>query len=126
MSVAFIAHWYPKPEMREQFIKVIGVLAAGFTPEIAAGIKFIQPAFNRDGEFIACEVWEDENALNTLRTSAFFHQAIRDMSACCSRPLELEHIDPLGSDGSIFERYPAGCADPRYYPDLGPMTPLFR
>lgn len=123
MPVTFIARWFPRPERREEFIGILNRLASGFTPEIAAGVQSIELRMNRNGEFVAYEIWNSEEAMNALRSSQLFHDAIRDLSACCSRPLEFEHLDTLDGDGSIFKRYPAGKPDPKLYPDLGPMTP---
>lgn len=125
MAVIFASRWFPLPERRADFINLVGGLGAAFTPEIAAGITLLQPTFNRDDQFVALEVWNSEEKLNSLRASTLFHDAIRAMSACCSRPAEIEHFNMLGEDGDLFKRYPAGKADPRYYPDLGTMTPLF-
>lgn len=126
MTISFIARWFPRPEKLEEFFGVIGRLGAGFPPEIAAGITLLQPSMNRDGQFVALEVWNDEAILNKLRESKLFHDAIRDMSACCSKPCEIEHLNPLGDDGTIFQRYPKGKADAKFYPDLGAMTALYR
>lgn len=125
MPVIFIARWFPLPERREAFLTVISRLKDAFTPEILAGITMLQVCFNHEGHFVAVEMW-DEEILNSLRASQVFHEAVRDLSACCSRPLEIEHLNPLGGDDGVFKRYPPGKADPRYYPDLGVMTPLYR
>ncbi|MET0988451.1 MAG: antibiotic biosynthesis monooxygenase [Steroidobacteraceae bacterium] len=126
MTMAFIARWYPRPEKLEDFLGVIAQLGAGFPPEIAAGITLMQPTLNRDGQFVVLEVWKDEAILNRLRESKLFHDAIRNMSACCSRPCELEHLNPLGERSNVFERYPSGKAHPAFYPDLGSMTAIYR
>ena len=126
MRIHFLAHWYPRPERLDEFLRILGELAAAFTPDIAAGVYQIHTVLNREGEFLAFEVWDSEDAMNRLRRSQVFHDAIRDLSACCSRPLEFEHLDALDGDGSIFERYPAGTPDPELYPDLGDMTPIWR
>ena len=126
MSITFLSRWYPRPAQLAEFLGIIGRLAAAFPPEIAAGITLLQPTLNRDGEFVAVEVWKDESALNKLRESTLFHDAIRDMSACCTRPCEIEHLNPLGEDGGVFARYPVGKAHSHFYPDLGAMSAVYR
>jgi quinol monooxygenase YgiN len=126
MAIIFLARWFPLPERRDEFVKLLGKLGAAFTPELTAAIDSIRPTFNRDGQFVAIEVWNNEETLNSLRASKLFHDAIRAMSACCNRPAEIEHFSVLGEESDIFERYPVGKADPKYYPDLGAMTPLYR
>ena len=126
MAVTFLARWYPKPERLQEFLGVIANLGANFPPDIAAGVGSITVSLNREGHFLAFEIWNDEEALNRLRASELFHDSIRKLSACCDRPLEFEHLDACDGDKAIFGRYPAGKANPKYYPDLGPMTPVWR
>jgi quinol monooxygenase YgiN len=103
MPINFIVRWTPRPELRDKFLDVISRLGAAFTPEMARAIEFMRPTFNRQGQFVVLEVWKDQEALDRLRQSELFHNAIRDLSACCDKPLEIEHL----------------------YPDLGAMTPVF-
>jgi len=122
MSIRFIARWFPRPERKQEFLGVVAKLGAAFPPEVAAGIALLDPSFNRAGEFVVIEVWKGEALLNQLRESALFHDAIRAMTACCSRAPEVEILNPIGGDGSVFERYPAGRAAARCYPDTGATT----
>ena len=126
MALTFLARWYPRPERLEEFLGILGGLASNILPDVAAGLSQMHTVLNRNGEFLAFEIWNSEEAINSFRRSAQFHEAVRAMSACCSRPLEFEHLDALGGDGSLFKRYPAGKPDPQFYPDLGPMTPVWR
>jgi quinol monooxygenase YgiN len=126
MAIHFLARWYPKPERLPEFLGILQRLAGSLPPDVAAGLEQMHTVLNRNGEFLAFEIWKDEQAMNRLRRSKLFHDAIREFSACCSRPLEFEYLDTLDGDGSVFKRYPAGKPDPELYPDLGPMTPIWR
>jgi quinol monooxygenase YgiN len=122
MALTFIAHWFPLPEKRSEFTSALNELASSIPQSLYATANYIKVTWNRRGEFIACESWRDEDAINAFRATAVFHDAIRKMTACCSRPLELEILDELDGDESVFGRYPAGIADPRFYPCLGSMN----
>lgn len=126
MRASFLARWYPRPERLQEFLGILHRLASSFPPDIAAGVGQIHMMLNREGEFLALEVWKSEEAMNRLLRSKLFHDAIRDLNACCSRPLEFEYLDALDGDRIVFTRYPAGKPDPALYPDLGPMTPNWR
>lgn len=123
MALTFIAHWFPLPERKREFTTALNELAVSIPQSLYATANYIKVTWNRRGEFIACESWRDEDAINAFRATPIFHDAIRKMAACCSRPLELEVLDELDGDESVFERYREGIADSRFYPDLGSMTP---
>jgi quinol monooxygenase YgiN len=122
MALIFVARWFPRPEKKAEFVAALNELGASMPPTLRATATYVNICWNRRGEFIACESWKDEAAINAFRESPGFHKAIRLMSACCSRPLELEILDEFAGDGSVFERYRAGTADPRYYPPAGALT----
>jgi quinol monooxygenase YgiN len=122
MALTFLARWFVRPDMKDTFVAALLDLKEKMPQSLFAKARFVNLNWNRQGDFIACECWEDEDAINAFRASPDFHAAIRAMTACCSRPLELEILDALDGDGAPFARYAAGRADPRYYPDLGPMT----
>ena len=124
MLVTFIVRWSPRPELRDKFLEITGRLGVLFTPEIASAIDFMRPSFNRKGQFVVLESWKDHETLDQLRRSTLFHDAIRDLSACCDMPLEIEYLDPLDGDATCIERFPPGKANPRLYPVLGTMTPV--
>ena len=126
MAMVFIARWFPHPERRDEFIGVVMGLKDALPPDVAAALGVMVPATTRDGDVVFIEKWESEAMCNKLRASPLFHEAIRNMSACCRKPLQIEHLNSLGEDGSVFSRYPVGKADPKYYPDLGTMTALYR
>jgi len=124
MPIMFIVRWYPRPERRDRFLGIIERLGAALTSATAQGVEFIRPTFNRDGQFIVVEVWKDAEILDGLRRSALFHDAIRELTDCCTKPLEIEYLNPLDADGTVFARYPRGTASPTLYPDLESMTPV--
>ena len=125
MALAFIARWFVRPERKAEFAAALQELAENIPPSVYATAAYVNLTWNRRGEFIACESWNDEDALNELRSSPAFHAAMRKMTACCSKPLELEVLDDLEGDCNVFQRYPAGRADPRYYPELAEMSSRF-
>ncbi|HKT71906.1 MAG TPA: antibiotic biosynthesis monooxygenase [Steroidobacteraceae bacterium] len=132
MAIVIIARWFPRADSRDEFIRVVGRLKDSLTQQMLANFSVLLPTISRDGAVVFIEKWDSEEIMNTLRSSPGFHAAIRDMSACCDRPLEIEHLGTVDSSGEFSSlrpiesaRYPAGKADPRYYPDLGPMTPRF-
>ena len=132
MSIVIIARWYPRPDSREDFLRAVGGLKDSLTPEMLASFSVLLPTMSRDGTIIFIEKWNDEAVMNKLRASPGFHDAIRQMSACCDRPLEIEHLNTVGDDGNFASlqpvagnRYPKGRGNGPYYPDLGAMTPLF-
>ncbi|MET0987168.1 MAG: antibiotic biosynthesis monooxygenase [Steroidobacteraceae bacterium] len=133
MPIVIIARWYPRPERREEFLRTVSGLKDALTPEMAESFAVLLPTMSSDGAVIFLEMWKSEEVMNKLRASEAFHQAIRAMSACCSRPLEIEHLNTVDGSGDFFslspidkERYPPGKADPKFYPDLGAMTALYR
>lgn len=132
MSIVIIARWYPRAEHRDEFFRIVGGLKDALTPEMVASNSVLLPTMSREGAVVFIEKWNSEQVMNELRSSPIFHEAIRSMSACCDRPLEVEHLNTVGKDGTFFSlrpvesgRYPQGNASPRYYPDLGSMTPRF-
>lgn len=133
MPIVIIARWFPRPERREEFLRVVSGLKNALTPEMLASFAVLVPTMNCDGNVTFIEMWKSEEVMNKLRASKIFHDAIRGMSACCSRPLEIEHLNTVDGSGDFFSlspinnaRYPQGKADPKFYPDLGAMTPLYR
>jgi quinol monooxygenase YgiN len=122
VALTFVARWFVRAEKKAEFVEALQELAAAIPQSLYASANYVNLTWNRQGDFIACESWNDEDAMNELRSSPVFHTAIRKMTACCHRPLELEILDPLAGDGGSFKRYEAGTADPRYYPPLGTMT----
>ncbi|MET0985422.1 MAG: antibiotic biosynthesis monooxygenase [Steroidobacteraceae bacterium] len=132
MSIVIIARWYPRAERRDEFLRAVGNLKDALTPEMLASFSVLLPTMSREGAVVFIEKWNSEEVMNKLRSSPIFHEAIRKMSACCDRPLEIEHLNTVGDDGNFFslrpverDRYPPGKGNPLYYPDLGPMTPRF-
>jgi quinol monooxygenase YgiN len=129
MSIIIIARWFPRPERLDEFFAIVGRLKESLTPEMAEAFSVLLPAMGRDGSVVFMERWNDEAVLNSLRSSPRFHEAIRDMSACCHRPLEIEHLRGIDAFESAqpmdAAAYPPGRANPAYYPDLGSMTPRF-
>jgi quinol monooxygenase YgiN len=84
MAIHFLARWYPKPERLPEFLGILQRLAGSLPPDVAAGLEQMHTVLNRNGEFLAFEIWKDEQAMNRLRRSKLFHDAIREFSACCS------------------------------------------
>src|SRR5437879_12655605 len=99
MSIVIIARWYPRPDRRDKFLRIVGGLKDSLTPEMLSSFSVLLPTMSRDGAVVFIEKWSDEGVMNKLRSSPGFHEAIRQMSACCDRPLEIEHLNTVGDDG---------------------------
>src|ERR1700754_4015458 len=98
MPLTFVARWSVSPEKKSEFMVALQELGAAIPPETWARSKYVNLAWNRHGQFIASECWEDEDAINEIRASPAFHEAIRKMTACSYKPLELEILEVFDGD----------------------------
>lgn len=57
---------------------------------------------------MAIESWRSEEAVDAVRGSEGFKQAVTALMGCCNKPMQMEVFADIGNDHSAFDLYPTG------------------
>jgi len=87
-----------------------------------AKLEFVFRGFNRRGQFVVFECFQDVAALDAIRGCPEIQELIRKLTTFCNAAPEIEYLGTADGGDSLFEKYPAGKSEPGVYPDLGDMT----
>lgn len=121
---AFVSRWFVRPEKRDEFIRLFNQLWQADKDGLRQAVNFVFYGWGRDqNEMVAIESWKDEAVVAALRETDFFKQAVSELMACCSRPMEMQLYSGLEASRDIFSVYPAGAST--VHPKAGDIGAVF-
>jgi quinol monooxygenase YgiN len=124
MASLFVSRWFIAPEKRDEFMGIMNALIEASGEVLKEQTTLLFYGWGRDpNEFVAIESWRSEEAVNAVRGSEGFKQAVTALMGCCNKPMQMEVFTDLGNDRSVFDLYPAGKS--RGHPEAGAMHAHF-
>jgi quinol monooxygenase YgiN len=121
MSNLFISRWRIDPAKREDFTSTFNELYLGAKELLERETTAFHFGWARDeNEFVAVEAWKDEATAAALRQSPEFEAVFKRLMACAAAPMEMEVLNDLSDNRSIFMTHPPGKSS--VHPDIGHGT----